>query len=370
MNSNLRKSKRYFCTFAFFICSLLGQENFAQPTSNNNWSAEIFYVSERTINIYKEPTTDAEVSGHFVYLEKLLIVIDYSNPCNFGWQKVVYPQKGYVEDKFLITHQIKAERDKRYGYKDDDEYSRWQWNIKFCSKNYSFVKEFPDYQSLNVGMLKKEEKVLVVVDAKNNKIWTKILYPVEGYILSENIFEDVGSFVLSVGGSYGVSQIPYEKNLTNLKNPIGGFLEFSKTNWRLSFRVGYNHSGSKISTYNLKTDLIYLQVRYNFLRMFNNHLNPYIFAGGCYWNSSFQNTKYPELASYFPLEKDNGTGYMFGVGLIFSINNFVLDVQYFYFGSKQAVFGKEPQPGQFTNQYKLYPGSNQVNVMLGYRFVF
>ena len=337
----------------------------------NNWSFGIFYVSEGTINIYDSPSVDSKITGHFTYLEKVLIVVDNNNRGKFGWQKVLYPKAGYVEEKYLITPQKKLEKDKRYGYKEEGESAFWQCEIKYCIKDYSFVKKFPDYQSGNIGIIKKEEKVLTILSGhSSNKIWTKILYPFEGYVLSEDILVDAGDFVLCVGGLYGVFQTPFEKNFTDLKKPLGGFLEFTKTNWKLSFRAGYNYFQSNISTYILKTNLLYLQIRYNIFSLFNNHINPYAFAGGCYWFSNFQNTKYPTLTTYFPLEKDSGPGYVIGGGLMYNLYGFFLDVQYFFFSSRLAVFGKEPLPGEFTNQYKLYPGSNQINVMLGYRFVF
>ncbi|MHB8843084.1 MAG: hypothetical protein ACYC56_15065 [Candidatus Aquicultor sp.] len=369
--------KKYFCLAGLCIC-LFQNPILPQSLTNDGWSAQIFYISEATINVYETPSAEAKVTGHYMYLEKVLVLINYGNSGRFvdsagkfGWQKILYPKKGYVEEKFLITTQKKLEIDKKYGYKEEIDTDGWQYEFRFCNKNYSFVKGLPSYQSQNVGIVINGEKVLTIADEiNNNKVWTKILYPFDGYILSQDILADVGDFYVDVGGLYGVSQTPYEKNFKNYKNPLGGFLEFSKTNWRLGFRVGYNHSESNISTYLLKTNLIYFQVRYNILNVFNNHLSAYAVAGGCYWFSSFQNTKYPVLASYFPLEKDRGPGYLAGGGLTYTLYNFFIDVQYFFFGSRMAVFGKEPLPGEFTNQYKLYPGSNQVNVMFGYRWIF
>ena len=383
----LSELKKYFCLVGLCIC-LFQNPILPQRLTNDGWSAQIFYVSEATINIYETPSAEAKVTRHYVYLEKVLVLIDNGNTGHladparlvsdkseragrFGWRKVLYPKKGYVEDKFLITIQKKLAIDKKYGYKEEIGTDGWQYEFRFCNKDYSFIKGLPGYQSQNVGIVINGEKVLTIADEiNNNKVWTKILYPVDGYILSQDILADVGDFYVGVGWLYGVSQISYEKNFKNLKNPLGGFLEFSKTNWQLGFRVGYNYSESNISTYILKTNLLYLQIRYNLLNMFNNHLSGYAVAGGCYWFSSFQNTKYPTLTSYFPLEKDSGPGYLAGGGLTYTLYNFFIDVQYFFFGSRMAVFGKEPLPGEFTNQYKLYPGGNQVNVMFGYKWIF
>ncbi len=363
--------KIYFLALIIFICFVSG---FVKPllASGSEWTAKAYYVSEIKINFYEEPSTDSKIKDHFYYLNKLLIVVDPVNPCKFGWKKVVYPEKGYVEDKNVITLQEGMKKFGSYWYDHETEKYSWQWEIKTSSSDYSLVRESPGYQSKIIGVIGNDEKILIVADKINyNKVWTRILYPVEGYIPAEDMFEDAGNYVLSIGGSYGIKNIPFEKNFTNLKNPFGGFLEFSKTNWKFSLRIGYNYSESNIAKYYLKTHLFYGLVRYDFFSLFNNQLNPYVFAGGCYWISSFQNTKYPSLtSSYYPLEKSKGPGYTAGGGLVYNFYNFFVDAQYFFFGSKKAVFGKEPLPGEFTNQYKLYPASNLFNIMLGYRIVF
>lgn len=369
--------KQYF--YLVGICLFFFQTPvFPQHLNNDTWTAQTFYASEDTVKIYESPSVDEKVTGHYVYLEKVLVLIDNSitgreaDPASrFGWRKVLYPKRGYVETKYLLTPQKKFELDSRYGYKEEETEKGWKYEFRFCKRDNSFVKELPGFESPNTGLIINGEKVLIVDDEiNNNKVWRKIIFPIYGYIYYEDILLETGNFFVSIGASYGAAQIPYEKNFKNYKNPLGGFFEFSKTNWRLGFRIGYNYSESNISTYILKTNLVYLQIRCNILSVFNNHLSVYAAAGGCYWFSSFQNTKYPTLTSYFPLEKDGGPGYIAGGGLTYTLYNFFIDVQYFLFGSRAAVFGKEPLPGEFTNQYKFYPGSNQVNVMFGYRLNF
>ncbi|OGU65908.1 MAG: hypothetical protein A2499_04755 [Stygiobacter sp. RIFOXYC12_FULL_38_8] len=354
--------------FAILFSLLLSEKIISQPSINSEWTAETFFVSNASVNIYKEPTTEAEVIGNFSYLERVLVIIDTRMTNKFGWKKVVHPQVGFVEEKFLISQLKKTELIKSQYY---DDVQRWQTTFKYCTKDYSYIKEQSSFESKTSGLIQKEEKVLCITDETyKNKIWLKCLYPIAGYIIAEDFVEDNSNFVVRIGGAYGVENLPYEKNLTKFTSPIGGFVEVTKSNWRINFRIGYNHSGTNLNTYHLKTDLFYFLTRYEFLRLFNNHLNPYALIGGAYWMSNFQNTKYPSLTSYFPLEKDSGPAYMLGGGLIYNLYGFFIDIQYFFFGSRQAVFGKEPLPGEFSNQYKLYPGSNQFNVMIGYSFTF
>lgn len=105
--------------------------------------------------------------------------------------------------------------------------------------------------------------------------------------------------VIALGVSYGALNIPYEKNLKNYHNPLGGVIEFTKTNWLFSVAAGYSYSESRFSQYYLKTQYAFLQIKFKFLKLFNNKLEAYALAGGNYWLPSFQNLKYPPLTTTY-----------------------------------------------------------------------
>ncbi len=339
--------------------------------SGNGWQAETYYVSGIMINLYQAPYDSSTVVDHLYYLNKLIILNNPSSPVKYGWKHVIYPAKGYVKADSIITAREGLKVFGSFWHQNEVEKYSWDWETKTCENQFSFIREFPDYQSKITGVVNSDERILVIKRIDGNKFWTKIIYPEEGFLPTKELETGGGNYALSIGGTYGVQNIPIEKNLTNLKSPYGGFLELSRTNWNFSLRIGYSHIESNVDKYYMKTQLIYAIIRYEFIRLFSNHLSPYVFAGGCYWMSNFQNTKYPSLMStYYPLEKDKGPGYAAGGGLIFSMYNFFVDAQYFFFNSRQAVFGEVPKTGQFTNQYKLYPGSNIVNIMFGYKFIF
>ncbi|MCX6149641.1 MAG: hypothetical protein NTX22_03850 [Ignavibacteriales bacterium] len=364
--------KRDNLLFIIIIVLLFCITNNSFCLSSPKWTAEVYYVSDSTANIYIAPFLDSTVVGKLKYLDKCIIIINEDNSNLFGWRQVVYPISGFIQEKFLFTPKEKTAYLNHLGYEDyENEKSQWHILIKFCRRNYCYIKEKPDFQSTNIGIIEKREKLVIVEESNfNNQVWSKIIFPVTGYVLSEDITSDLGSFTVGVGASYGIGNVPYEKNFSNMKDPLGGFIDFSQTNGNFSLRFGYNYAESNISKYILKTQLIYSHITYTFLRTIKDHLNLYILAGGGYWLASFQNKKYGTSFPYFPLDKDKGIGYLVGGGLIINIFGFFIDGQYIFLGSKMAVFGKEPLPGEFTNQYKLYPGSNQVNLTLGYRFVF
>ncbi len=337
-------------------------------TDDREWTANVLYAKDGKVPVLKNTNEDADTVGFVYYRDKVLIVDE--EWAKFGWKKIVYPLNGFIDEKFLITPSEKEELDEKFNYPIvENEYSRWEWEIIYCSIQYAFVKEEMDNASPTVGLLKEGEKILVVKDQQNFPgIWRKCVYPYNGFI---NYFELTtgGSFpYLAVGISYGAYHLPYEKNLKNYFNPLGGYLEYSNTNWNFGFRLGYNYSESRLTTNYLKTHQIYFHIVYRILSLFNDNLEIYALAGGNYWSSNFQNIKYGTDNSYFRLEKASGPGYAAGGGLIYSFSNFYIEAQYIFFGSKEAEFGHKPVEGEFRSFNTLYPGSNHLDVIVGYKF--
>ena len=342
-------------------------------SDNENWSVEVKYIEPGTINIYSSTSEDSKVIGHYYYLDKVLTIISKDEYVKFGWAKVIYPYEGYLFENDLLSGEEKRALDIRFKNNPDEFSATQSWipHIIRCDKEYAFIKSGNDFNKRNTGIISEDDEVLAISsDGMENKEWIEIYFPKKGYIFSKELSLFQSNHLLGIGLSYGFVNIPYEKNLENYKNPFGGFIEYSKTNWDFNFRMGYNNSQSNLEEYILQTDIIYLQVQYTFWRLFNEHIRFYAMAGGGYWMSKFQFTKYPSLTDYFPEEKANGFGYYLGGGIEYSLSGFFLGVQYSFFGTEEAVFGPDAEPGEFTNQYKLFIGSNQVEVDFGYRFEF
>lgn len=342
-------------------------------SENESWSVEVKYIEPGTINIYSSTSEDSKVVGHYYYLDKVLIISNNDEYVKFGWAKVIYPKEGFLLENALLSGEEKITLDKRFK-NNPDEFSatqNWEPHIIECDKEYSFIKSGNDFDRETLGIVREGDEVLAITnDGMQNKEWIEIYFPQKGFIFSEELALIQSNHLLGIGISYGFVNIPYEKNLENYRNPMGVFIEYSKTNWDFNFRLGYNKSQSNLKEYILQTDIFYLHVQYSFWRIFNNHVRFYALAGGGYWNSKFQFTKYPALTDYFPEEKDNGFGYYLGGGIEYSLSGFFIGVQYSFFGTGEAVFGQDAALGEFTNQYKLFIGSNQVEVDLGYRFKF
>ena len=288
-----------FLLFLFIQFLVFSVCNAASP-SGNNWHIEVRYVKTGTINIYSDISSDAEVTGHFYYLDKILIVINPSETPIFGWYKTIYPQNGFVKAGLLITPEEKHALDIRFKNKaKENKYSQWGWKIRRSNKDYAFIKKSPKSSSPNAGILKDDDKVLFIPE-ENPKggLWTKIIYPINGYVRTKDIQMIKNNTQITLGFSYGGKNIPYERNLSNYSNPLGGFIEISKSTWFVSLGFGYNYSEANIADYILKTNLAYLYLKYR-IKLFNDNLELYTQAGAGYWAGTFQNTKYPSLTSYF-----------------------------------------------------------------------
>ncbi len=165
------------------------------------------------------------------------------------------------------------------------------------------------------------------------------------------------------------------------KYPWGGNLEYSRTNWPISFGFGYNSMQvlSDSEAFKLKTNTFNLYLKYTPFTLFNDHFEPFISVGATMWYGRFENILYPEMTDYYPVHKDNGLGYSAGIGAVFNFGNFIIGAQYKLYGSRESVLGElasdpqtalEAEEWQPSNQYKLYTGSNQLQIIIGYRFEF
>ncbi len=263
------------------------------------------YVFDVSQPVYKNPFTDSDTVGFVYYRDKVLVLKKKYEA--YGWKEIIYPIKGFVNEKSLVTEEEQKNYDEKINYfTRKNKNSRWTWKIKECPKNYILIKKNTDDASAAIGYLSEGEKFLFIKDGLNGTgIWTKIIYPSEGYIkTAEMLYESYP--VIALGVSYGALNIPYEKNLKNYHNPLGGVIEFTKTNWLFSIAAGYSYSESRFSQYYLKTQYAFLQIKFKFLKLFNNKLEAYALAGGNYWLSSFQNLKYPSLTStYYKKEEAN-----------------------------------------------------------------
>jgi len=192
--------------------------------------------------------------------------------------------------------------------------------------------------------------------------------------------EEIGKNKLriTVLGSISPAYLPMEKNFTELDYPWGGSIEFSKQSWPVSFGVGYNtmKAQSTSTVYHLQTNIIYLFGKYTPIKLFNDHLEFFLTAGVNSWSSQINNVKYPEHAGYYPAETNRGYSYYGGAGTIFEFRKFLIGLQYQLYGTPLVIFGSdfnEPDTQEDlkdytpTTQYKLYAGSNQLQIIVGYR---
>ena len=169
---------------------------------------------------------------------------------------------------------------------------------------------------------------------------------------------------------------------------FGGSIEYSKSNWLFGFGLGANVMPEAInedSTF-YKTEVYYLYTSLSFSRLFEKYFDFYISknidfymtAGATYWKTEFQKIKYSGVTSNYNLKMNNeGYGYLLGGGVTYSIYNIIIGVQYQLFHSGSAEFSKPVSYKSFDGKettiidtYDLYPGYQQIQLMLGYRLEF
>jgi hypothetical protein len=340
----------------------------------NDWTAEVRYAAKEEVKVHSMPSEDSQLMGHYNYLERILIVNETVEKTKFGWKRTLYPIKGFVRSENLISELQRNNLQQKNKNESFDEFTgnvKWEPIVLYAADEYVFIKKESSFGSENIDVMQYGEKILSIQKSgAQNQVWKKVLYPVDGYVYSTDVTESLSSPLLAIGISYGVVNVPYEKNMENYRNPRGGFIEYSRTNWIVSFRLGYNNSQAHLKKYIMKTQTAYLHIQLTLFKLFDKHLRFYAFGGGGYWFSTFQNTTYPSLEDYFKEEKDKGPSYSFGGGIEYTLRGFFLGVQYGFWGTNLGVFGEEPQTGEFGMQYKVYPAFHQVEIDFGYRFEF
>jgi len=369
MKEHKYKSKVILIFLLFFLSIIeLHPHNFF-TSPQENWTAYVLYVKDGKVPVLKNPSDETDTINFVYYRDKVLVVDKEWE--TFGWKKIVYPINGFIQEKSLMTLAEKIKIDvKSNNPIEENEYSKWSWEIISCSNDYVLVKTQKNEASETVGLLIDNEKAILIKEQFNfQSTWVRTAYPFQGYIKYLDAFKGKRDPYLALGITYGAKHIPYEKNLNNYFNPLGGYLEYGKANWNPGFRIGYNHAESRLSSFFIKTDQVYFHLLYKIFRLFNEKLETYALAGANYWFSSFENKKYGSDNSYFKLEKDSGPGYVVGAGLIYNLGIFFIEAQYISFWSRQAEFGSKPVQGSFSNYSTLYPGSNHIEIIFGYRIV-
>ncbi len=172
--------------------------------------------------------------------------------------------------------------------------------------------------------------------------------------------------------------IPVEQNFKRLSFPYGGQIELSTKKLPLSIGFGYNfqQAASSSGAFNLRNHSFFSYLKYVPVTLMQDRFEPYLFVGGTYRMSQLANVKYPEHEDYYPLELTKGFGYTGGLGGQFIIRNFIFGLQYQLFGTPLVIFGPDfDEPVTQidldnyipTTQYRFFPGTNQLQLTLGYR---
>ncbi len=331
------------------------------------WNLEERYVKASFLNVRTRPSQHAEIKSVVRKNQKVLI-LNTDEKITRGWKRTLYPIYGYLYAPYLYKKDETLDTSSVVRMPEN----AWSYEILSCTTDSASIFKTPDAESPTVGVIGKREQAVFVIDSLHGNDWLYEVFPKRGYVIADDFLEysSKGRYYIGTGILVGPFQLPLEKNLTNYKIPFGAVIDFSNTDWRFSFRLGFFQTQTHNSDYVLKTNQVFLTARYSFLRVMKNSLDFYVGAGLNYWMSKFQLAESPDSVASLNEEEDSDLGYSLSLGAVYSFYDFFIDVQYYFWSSREAVFGEEPQQGEISSQYKLYPGSNQFHIILGYRFKF
>ncbi len=332
------------------------------------WNYEERYVKASFLNVRTRPSQRADIISVVKKYQKVLI-LNTDQKITRGWKQVLYPVAGFLYAPYLYKKSEESEIEDEIRLREN----AWNADILRCAVDSSFIFREPNEESERIGTIRKNEQAIFVVDSLREENWLAEVFPKSGYVRASDFdftysAKVAGESYLAAGILVGPYQLPIEKNMSNYKIPLGAVIDYSPGNWGLAFRLGFFQTQTHLNEYVLKTNQIYLTLRYSFLHLIENSLEFYAGAGANYWMSKFQYTKYPELEEYFKECENSDFGYSLSAGLMYTYKNFFIDLQYYFWSSREAVFKQGSDADEFATEYKLYPGSNQFNVIVGYKF--
>jgi hypothetical protein len=153
----------------FVLTSVIILQNNLNPQNNtlpNNWSHSIRYVNADKLNLRIAPSTESKILNTLNFGEKVVVLNDTSLLSSGGWYKIIYPYKGYVYYKYILTEK---EMDELYNSFTKQNELFWDINSNWTLFEDYFVKKKPllknpqGKQSVSINEIKKNTKALLVL---------------------------------------------------------------------------------------------------------------------------------------------------------------------------------------------------------------
>lgn len=203
-------------------------------------------------------------------------------------------------------------------------------------------------------------------------------------LLNEPAIE-VNDHLISLFGFAAVKTIPVEKHFEIDKIFYSGGIEYTKSNWFMGVGAEFTNMLKAMNTDSTRfsTNVYSLYAKFSLTRfaeyMWDFTIDPdldiYADFGGTYWETNFQKIKYSTIKEDYNLEmKSKGYGYLLGFGARYHLYNFILGVQYHLYHSSETEFSKTVEYTTFDGQkfdiidtYNVFPGFQQIQILLGYR---
>lgn len=349
---------------ALFIILMFTNVLFAQNDENKIWSYSIRYVNVPFLN-YKENVSErATIKGQLKKLDKV-VTIEKNN--NSEWVMVVYPVKGFVQSRYLYSIDESfaiQESEIAGGYKNS---SKNNWVVEDAAIKGSSVKIFsgPADRYAIKNTMNSGDKILVLISNPVNN-WYQVIYPAEGFIQNFDFGSSNSEWYLNLYLAYSPFDSPFEKSLSANTNSTGGYISVSGKNKPMEVGAGFNINEYTRNGVALKTQLFYLFDRFKVLDL-TDFLYLHLNIGAVYYNSEINIVRNTGLSTNNYSRTVYGFGIMAGAGLMLKLDDFLINCQYNFVGTSEASFNFNPGVLTPPSNYSYNPGSNQIQIMLGYR---
>lgn len=368
------------------------------------------YVRAIYLDVFSGPNYNSKLVGQVQ--KNAIIVLDRKYDLKVEWLKCVKPYRGYINkyciyspqqmrvmkvnqqgsvDKIKLAMGINPLSDPESASEPASERIRIttkpikirvpKLNVEKIVKNESVAKLLKRLESStlatkidrllpNYGLIDDWNEPALGELSKYSEFDTLLIFPGD--------HDPDKKLKISVSGAFSPYHLPVEANFSGLGIPYGGSVEFSKSTWPVSFGVGYNsmRAQSNSEIYVLKTNDIFIYGKYLPLKLLKDKLEMYLTAGVGTWHTQLSNVKYPEHADYYPTQGRRGYGLTVGAGTVYEFRKFLIGLQYQLYGTPLIILGSDfidPETQEELNnfipttQYKLYGGSNQLQLVIGYR---
>lgn len=352
--------------FLFFLIGLFFIAGFsAQQKKKDEWTFSTRYVNVPYLNYMENPSERGKILGQFKRMDKLVIVND-GKVRDKNLVLVVHPVKAYTYVKYLLSEEMSKEIEQKELAEGLRIPAEKRWAVYEAVSNAENL-EIRETQSDSSSLIKKitENDKVLLIKSGDETSYTKIVYPVHGFVRSEILDFSENKTKLNILFSVAPVNEYLESSLKNKSVSFGGNVEIANSSLDMTIGAGFSLNEVKSENLNMQTQFFYLYDRYNLVEI-TPEIKFHINAGLVYWRNKFKDIDVAKSGISFVKDYADGFGYMAGAGFIFEADNFIINCQYNFIGTNEAKYDVKILPFGISDKISLYHGSHQIQLMVGY----